>query len=812
MPFKDFAHLADAAFHEDAAPPPYAEVSRPAQPSDRPPAPATLAAPTTPPATRAAAAPLSPSAASAHSTPAARPTILGLLKQYWGYDELRPLQAEAIAAGIERRDSLVVMPTGGGKSLCYQIPPLLTGRADIVVSPLIALMKDQVDGLRAIGYPAAAIHSGTHAPEQSGIFSALHNGRLRLLFVAPERLLTPGFIRLIQGVNVHSFAIDEAHCISHWGHDFRPEYRRLAELKQHFPSASMHAFTATATQRVREDIVLQLGLRDPAVLVGSFDRPNLIYRVIPRSDRDSQIKDILKRHKGEAAIVYCISRRDTEDVTAMLHLAGFRAAFYHAGMGAESRRRTQDAFAQERLDIIVATVAFGMGIDRSDIRCVIHAAMPKSVEHYQQESGRAGRDGLAAECVLLYSPADAIKWQGLMERSAEENDVPPTVVAKMLGLLRHMQNYAGSLDCRHAALVQYFGQPFEKTDCAACDVCLGEIEGLEDGTILAQKILSCVARVQQRFGVGHVVDVLKGARTERIQTLRHDHLSTYALLAEMDKKVIQRRVYDLLDQELLRRSEGEMPVLLLNDASWEVMRGRRKVMLRKIEERGVKATRVEAVSWEGVDRGLFEKLRELRRLLAEEKQVAAFVIFHDRTLWDLARRRPTSMEGLRSIDGLGKSKAEQFGERLRSAIEDYCREQGLPVNVRPSLDRSKADPDTKEVAEGGAAWKRRRSNMTAAKAHAFKMFAEGVSLEEVAAAIDRAPSTTANYLVEYILDKGLKSLNPWVNEAAYARVSQVVREKGTRMLKPIFDELNGEVSYDIIKLVAAHVESEGKNE
>ena len=358
--------------------------------------------------------------------------ILGTVQKYWGYDTLRPLQEQAIRAGLEQRDSLVVLPTGGGKSLCYQVPPMMTGRTDVVVSPLISLMKDQVDGLHACGYPAVALYSG-----QSGALHELKDeivdGRYRLVFVAPERLLSYGFLEFLERLPVRAFAIDEAHCISHWGHDFRKEYRQLAVLKERFPEAGIHAYTATATERVRDDIIAQLGLDNPAVLVGTFDRPNLAYRVIPRTDVHKQVLQVLDRHRGEAAIVYCISRKDTEAMATRLKAAGLRAAHYHAGLSPEQRRRTQDAFSGERVDVIAATVAFGMGIDRSDVRCVIHAAMPKSVEHYQQETGRAGRDGLPAECVLLYSVADAIRWESLIRKSVAEAEAPPEVADAALG-------------------------------------------------------------------------------------------------------------------------------------------------------------------------------------------------------------------------------------------------------------------------------------------------------------------------------------------------------------------------------------------
>lgn len=718
--------------------------------------------------------------------------VLDALRKYWGFEALRPLQAEAIDAGLARRDSLVVMPTGGGKSLCYQIPPLLANRCDVVVSPLISLMKDQVDGLRACGYPAAALYSGMARGAESQIAAELHGGRLRLLFVSPERLLTQGFLRLLQPAGVQAFAIDEAHCISHWGHDFRPEYRRLAELKRHFPGAALHAFTATATERVRDDIVRQLRLRDPAVLVGQFDRPNLVYRVVPRTDVGEQTLGVLRRHEKQAAIVYCITRRDTEALAYVLQQAGLRAAHYHAGMDAGGRQRTQDAFAREQIDVIVATVAFGMGIDRSDVRCVIHAAMPKSVEHYQQETGRAGRDGLEAECVLLYSPADAFRWEGLVYRSAEDAEVDPAVTTAMLELLGHVQAYASGLECRHAALVRYFGQRYERENCGACDVCLGEIEEVEDATILAQKVLSCVARVQERFGAGHVVDVLRGANTERVRQLGHDRLSTYGLLKDMDMAVIKRRVYDLLDQGLLTRSGGEMPVLRLNAASWEVMRGQRRVMLRRVEERAVRDTRVETDSWEGVDRGLYAALRELRQALANERGAPVFTIFADVTMRDIARRRPASVERFRDVHGIGQAKAAEFGPRVTALVRQYCTGHGLATNQTP--------------AGGGAPRAAKAKGLPSlAKRRAFQMFADGAEIEEVMEALERARSTTMSYLAEFIAANPPETLDRWVDRETYERVRRAHQQHDTQFLRPVFEALDGQVPYEVIRLVVAHL-------
>ncbi len=597
--------------------------------------------------------------------------ILAPVRQYWGYDQLRPLQEEAIRAELEHRDSVVVLPTGGGKSLCYQVPPILTNRTDIVISPLISLMKDQVDGLRACGYPAAALHSNLSRDQWDEAVRDILSGECRLVFVSPERILTPSFLRLVEHINLRAFAIDEAHCISHWGHDFRPEYRQLATLKQRFPQASVHAYTATATERVRRDIAAQLKLNEPAMLVGTFDRPNLTYRVVPRLEVRAQVADVIRRHDKQAVIVYCLSRKDTERMAEALSAAGINAQPYHAGMSPNERRRTQDAFADESLDVVTATVAFGMGIDRSNVRCVIHATMPKSIEHYQQETGRAGRDGLEAECVLFYSAADAIRWESLIRKSAEEANASEEVITAKNNLLDQMRLFCTIPRCRHRALSEYFGQSYPKDDCEACDVCLNETEGIEDATITAQKILSCVARVQQRFGVVHVVDVLAGANTERIHQWGHDQLSTYGLLKETPRKTLINWVYQLVDLSLLARTNNEHPVLQLNDASWEVMRGERTVRLMRTRAEVVTKTRAAIQSWEGVDRDLFEHLRGVRRELAQQQAVPAFAIFGDAALRDMARKCPATRDEFLAVHGVGNAKLKQFGRRFIAEIQAF---------------------------------------------------------------------------------------------------------------------------------------------
>ncbi len=729
---------------------------------------------------------------------ASEAAILRTVRRYWGFDRLRPLQREVIAAGLAQRDTLAVMATGGGKSLCYQVPPLVTGRTDVVISPLISLMKDQVDALRAIGYPAACLHSGMGRAERERVGREVAAGEHRLLFVSPERLLKPDFAAMVGRMNVGCFAVDEAHCISHWGHDFRPEYRQLAELRQRFPHASIHAFTATATPRVREDIAEQLQLRDPLMLVGTFDRPNLIYRVLPKVDVAKQTLDGVARHPREAVIVYCISRKETEELAAVLQSRGIRAAAYHAGLDAAERRRIQESFDREETDVVVATVAFGMGIDRPNVRCVLHTALPKSVEHYQQESGRAGRDGLEAECVLLYSSADAKRWESILQ-SGEEVDRDH--LAAQLELLREMQQLCMRPRCRHAALSEYFGQTYGATDCGACDVCLGEVEEMADGTVTAQKILSCVARVGQRFGVGHVVDVLVGAETEAVRRLGHHALSTYGLMKEVPKKELHSLVHQLVDQGLLVRTDGDRPTLQLNASSWEVLRNQRTVQLYRPPTRTAR-TRPEADAWSGVDRGLLEVLRSYRQEVARSRGRPAFVVFDDTTLRSLARVRPTRRASLDAVHGMGERRIADIGSSLLELIRDHCEKNGLSTDQTGEAESARASTTQASTTQASTT---QASTRGEAKTLAFRMFAEEKGIEEVMEAANRARSTVVGYLAEHIGDEAPRRIDRWVDDATYRRVEEAATTVNSGRLRPIYEHLGGQVPYETIRLVLAHI-------
>jgi ATP-dependent DNA helicase RecQ len=592
-------------------------------------------------------------------------SLLELIDKHWGYDTLRPLQEEAMLAALDSRDSLVVMPTGGGKSLCYQAPAVLQDRVTVVVSPLISLMKDQVDGLIACGVPAAQMNSSLDSLQLRAVEREVLRGDVKLLFVSPERLAVPHFREFLRRANVRTFAIDEAHCISHWGHDFRPEYRQLRAVREEFPGASMHAYTATATPEVRRDIAAQLGLKDPLVLVGDFDRPNLTYRVLPRHDEAKQVLDVIERHRGEAGIIYCIRRKDVDSLAEKLRKRGHHVAAYHAGLSQEERRVAQDSFANEQCDLVVATVAFGMGIDRSNVRFVLHTAMPKSVEHYQQESGRAGRDGLEAECVLLYSGADLMLWKSMLQSDSN--------VDSLLRHLNDMDRYCSGAKCRHRTLVEYFGQRFT-ADCNACDICLGETEEVADALTVAQKILSCVYRVRESWGVSHVVGILRGEDTEKIRERQHDQLSTYGLLKGHTRQDVREWIYQLIAQEFLTQSDSEYPVLRLGTRAKEVLRGFAEVRLRQpaVKKKDASAPRSGTRSFESLgeyDRDLFESLRVWRRREAEERGVPPYVIFSDRTLRELARIRPATLYELRGIYGIGDAKLEAFGDAVVGVIK-----------------------------------------------------------------------------------------------------------------------------------------------
>ncbi|MGC4006520.1 MAG: DNA helicase RecQ [Pirellulales bacterium] len=708
-----------------------------------------------------------------------------IVEKYWGYDTFRPLQAEAMRSVLDGRDSVVVMPTGGGKSLCYQAPALAMPGLAIVVSPLISLMKDQVDALVDNGVPAACVNSTQTPAERRATADEIRAGRLKLLYLSPEKLMTERTLEFLKASNVSFIAIDEAHCISDWGHDFRPEYRTLRSLKKHFPGIAVHGYTATATEHVRYDIVRELDLTEPEMLLGSFDRPNLSYRVRRRVERRDQILEVLARYRDRSGIIYCIRRKDVDEITAMVCDAGYSAKAYHAGLSDQERTANQDAFLRDRCKIIVATVAFGMGIDKSDVRFVVHAGAPKALENYQQESGRAGRDGLEAECVLLYSPQDFKTWRLI------QSDLEAEAAENANRVLAGMERFCAGMTCRRRAILEYFGEEYPQESCQNCDVCLAELETIDEPLIPAQKILSCVIRLQEQFGGEYTALVLVGSEDKRILERGHDRLTTYGLMKEFPKKQVRDWIEQLVAQGMLAKT-GEYDVLRVTPLGRDVLRGEATPRLLKPTAAPAKSAKGADISLEGVDTALFEKLRTWRKELADAKGVPSFVIFNDATLRDLARQRPSRVERLLTIQGIGDKKLIEYGVALVDLINAHCGEANAPADVAPtSTAAPKRKPTSAKPTPGGT------------KDQTWRLLDEKHSLEEIIRATGRSSSTIHDYLGEYIEARGIDDPSPWLEDEVHERIREAIRNVGMVRLKPIYEELNGEIGYEKIRIVTA---------
>jgi ATP-dependent DNA helicase RecQ len=716
-----------------------------------------------------------------------REKLQQVLKTYWGFDDYLPLQREAMQCVMEDRDSLVVMPTGGGKSLCFQAPALCREGLAVVVSPLLALMKDQVDALTTCGIPAAAVNSTLSLDEKRRIAQQVEAGQLQLLYMSPERLVAPRTIEFLQNQHVSFFAVDEAHCISAWGHDFRPEYRDLRLLRERFPDSAIHAYTATATETVRRDIAQQLGLRDPQVLVGDFRRPNLLYHVARRERGFGQICSVIDRFRGQSGIVYCITRAEVDKTCAGLRELGYSALPYHAGMSDDDRIRNQDAFLTEQTDTIVATIAFGMGIDKSNVRYVIHAGMPKSLENYQQESGRAGRDGVEAECWLLYSGSDVMKWKHVLANGRGEAG------AAAEAALEKMHDYATSVTCRHASLIAHFGQHWDSGPCNACDVCLGMLDVIADAMVIGQKIVPCVLRLRERCGADYVAKVLTGSREQRIVAMAHDQLSTWGILSEFRRHDVRQWIEQLVnqgflclvDQEFVNRP-GKYQIVQVTDEGRRLLAGKAEPTLTKPRKQLSSQTSTSVLdSWEGVDRGLFDTLRQLRREVATLLNVPAYIVFGDAALRDMARRRPSSLAGFLEVHGVGQKKSDDFGSQFVTSIASYCREHGVTMDVYPETETTSPQPPP---------------TLSASAVQAFPLFDEGLTVEQVAERLCRAISTTYGYLDAYIRHRGTTDASCWVPQAELDQIEAVAKHAGTGRLKPIYDALHGRIGYERIRL------------
>ena len=707
-----------------------------------------------------------------------------ILKSRFGHDRFLPLQEDVVANVLAVRDSLVLMPTGSGKSLCYQLPAVVLNGVTLVVSPLIALMKDQVDALKARGIAADFINSTmTHAEIRRVQMEAYH-GRLDILYAAPERIALPRFRDFLHALNLSLIAIDEAHCISEWGHDFRPDYRNLQTLRGDFPGVPVIALTATATERVRGDIVDQLRVPEASQFVASFNRPNLTYRVLPKRRSFDVLTGLLRKRGEGSAIIYCFSRQGTEDLASRLSGGGFGALPYHAGLEDDVRRETQERFLRGDTPIIVATIAFGMGVDKPDVRLVVHYDLPKSVEGYYQETGRAGRDGKPSECVLFYSYGDKINQEyfiGQIEDDAQRQNAEEK--------LARMVEYGDVASCRRTFLLRYFGEEWTKDDCGACDVCLAASEQPDpattyDGAEIAQKVLSAIIRTGERFGANHVVAVLRGSRAQRVLRARHDQLSVHGVARGVPEDDLKDVIDQLVDKGLAaRRTDGDYPTLYVTDSGRDFLKGSDALTL-------VRSTPAPASGDGDFDPALFEKLRALRKKIADELNVPAFVVFGDATLRQMASHMPLDRDSLLQISGVGGSKLDQYGEDFLAAIREHA-----PARV--------ANPP------GGVMGPPRpRTGRT--HLQTLELVREGSNVAEIAAARGISQQTVLTHF-ERLMDDGesfdITHILP--PQHRYVRMAHALRNTEGGRLKPVVDRLGGGYSYEELRLVRLHMRQSG---
>ncbi|MCL4490498.1 MAG: DNA helicase RecQ [Nitrospirae bacterium] len=596
--------------------------------------------------------------------------LLNVLKTVFGFQAFRPNQESIIRSILNKQDVFAVMPTGGGKSLCYQLPAKMMQGTAVVISPLISLMKDQVDAARATGISAAFMNSSLGPQEASDVYRSLKDNSLSLLYIAPERFAMPHFLEVLKTVPISLFAIDEAHCISEWGHDFRPDYLSLSAIAALFPDVPVAAFTATATQRVQEDIIRRIGLRRPHIVRASFNRPNLFYQVRKKSKAESQIMEFLEGHPGEPGIIYRATRDAVMETTAFLVSKGIKALPYHAGLTPGERNNNQEAFNRDEVTVIVATIAFGMGIDKSNVRFVLHADLPRNIESYYQETGRAGRDGEPAHCLLLFSRGDIPKIRYFIDRVSDEGDRSIAV-----GKLNQTVGFASHNVCRRRQLLGFFDEEYPSGNCGACDICTGTVEKI-DITIDAQILMSAMSRTQQRFGAGHIIDIITGADTKRIRTLRHDTIKTYGAGRHKDKKYWRFLVDELIAQDIIREDGDRYPVLKLTQKGSSILFGGGKdiVTALKREEPEDKRRPAKDGGFEPYDETLFELLRAVRKRLAGEQRVPPYIVFSDKTLHEMCRHYPSTSAAMRGISGVGEAKLERYGKDFIDKISRYLDE------------------------------------------------------------------------------------------------------------------------------------------
>ena len=692
------------------------------------------------------------------------------LKHFFGFDTFRLGQQQIVEEALQNRDLLIIMPTGGGKSLCFQLPALLKPGLTVVVSPLIALMQDQVDALQDNGIGATFLNSTLRLDDVRSRELAILNGKIKLLYVAPERLLGERFLPFLEKVRsqigISAFAIDEAHCVSEWGHDFRPEYRQMKQLRQRYPDIPILALTATATGRVRQDIIQQLTLQEPGIHVASFNRPNLYYEVQPKERQSyNQLLQKVRSHQG-SGIIYCLSRRKVDEVALRLQEDGIAALAYHAGLSDEERSNNQTRFIRDDVQIMVATVAFGMGINKPDVRFVIHYDLPRNLESYYQESGRAGRDGEPAYCTLFFGVGDIRTVDYLIEQKPDPNEQR---VARQQ--LRRVIEYAEGSDCRRTIQLSYFGERFTG-DCDNCDNCRTP-KPVEDWTIEAQKFLSCVARCRERFGLNHIIDVLRGSRKQKVEQNGHHLLSTYGIGKDRsaeDWKMLSR---SLLHQGLVDETTDGYRILKLNKLSWEVLRSQRSVQIA-ITQTSVEKALSETSSRSAEAEILFDRLRRLRKQIADAQSVPPYVVFADSSLKLMAQQQPQNIEDFAEISGVGTHKLTQYGQKFVSEIRAFCQEQKLPVALPAS------------------------THMVT-----MQFYQQGLSVEEIANKRGFTERTIITHLSELLEMKQPVDLNRLVSLELQKPIIQAIKTVGADSLKTLREHLGEDYRYEDIQLVRA---------